>query len=143
MWPSQHSAVHQVTGTFRTIYRPEPSSPEPISRHWIYDERGDLVAKSGMIDFKGWTQENFGDNTPWGDNDSPAIVTQVETELERQLSTKIMREGKKPAIRKLGESEALVNQGDPGAEVTGPQHCERGLRSRWRWLTRRTFSRSL
>ena len=46
-----------------------------------------------------------------------AIVTQVETELERQLSTQIMREGMKPAIRKLGESEALVNQGDPGTDL--------------------------
>jgi len=88
-----------------------------MPRHWIYDGGGDLVAKSGMIDFKGWTQESFGDNTPWGDTDSPAVVTAVETELERQLSLQIMREGKKPQIRKLAESETLLEQGDPGAEL--------------------------
>ena len=57
-----------------------------MPRHWIYDVASDLVAMSGMIDFKGWTQESFGDNTPWGDTDSPVIVTAVESELERQLS---------------------------------------------------------
>jgi hypothetical protein len=88
-----------------------------MPRHWIYDDNNDLVAKSGMIDFKGWTQESFGDNTPWGDADSPAIVTAVETELERQLSLKIMREGKKPKIRKLSEGDTLTEQGEPGSDM--------------------------
>ena len=93
------------------------SGASKMPRHWIYDDNNDLVAKSGMIDFKGWTQESFGDNTPWGDADSPAIVTAVETELERQLSVKIMREGKKPKIRKLGEGDTLTEQGQPGSEM--------------------------
>ena len=95
----------------------EVAGASKMPRHWIYDDRADLVAKSGMIDFKGWTQESFGDNTPWGDSDSPAVVTAVETELERQLSLQIMREGKKPKIRKLAETESLVEQGDPGDEL--------------------------
>ena len=95
----------------------EVSGASKMPRHWIYDENFDLVAKSGMIDFKGWTQESFGDNTPWGDSDSPAVVTAVETELERRLSTHIMRDGKKPKIRKLLEAETLVNQGDPGVDL--------------------------
>ncbi len=88
-----------------------------MPRHWIYDDANNLVAKSGMIDFKGWTQESFGDNTPWGDADSPAIVTAVETQLERQLSLQIMREGKKPKIRRLAADTTLVDQGDPGSEM--------------------------
>jgi len=88
-----------------------------MPRHWIYDDNSDLAAKSGMIDFKGWTQESFGDNTPWGDADSPAIVTAVETELERRLSIQIMREGRKPRLRKLAEGETLVTQGDPGTDL--------------------------
>jgi hypothetical protein len=88
-----------------------------MPRHWIYDENRDLVAKSGMIDFKGWTQDSFGDNTPWGDHDSPAIVTAVESELERQLSLQIMRDGRKPKIRRLAQGETLVKQGDPGTEL--------------------------
>ncbi len=95
----------------------ELSGASKMPRHWIYDNNFDLVAKSGMIDFKGWTQESFGDNTPWGDSDSPAIVTAVESELERRLSTHIMRDGKKPKIRKLPEGESLVNQGDPGTDL--------------------------
>jgi hypothetical protein len=95
----------------------EVSGASKMPRHWIYDENWDLVAKSGMIDFKGWTQESFGDNTPWGDTDSPAIVTEVETQLERQLSLGIMRAGKKPKILKLAESETLVNQGDAGTDL--------------------------
>jgi len=88
-----------------------------MPRHWIYDDNFDLAAKSGMIDFKGWTQESFGDNTPWGDADSPAIVTAVETELERRLSIQVMREGRKPRFRKLAEGETLVTQGDPGTDL--------------------------
>lgn len=88
-----------------------------MPRHWIYDDGNDLVAKSGMIDFKGWTQESFGQNTPWGDSDSPAIVTAVETQLERQLSVQIMREGRKPKIRKLASGDTLTNQGDDGTDM--------------------------
>ena len=88
-----------------------------MPRHWIYDDNFDLAAKSGMIDFKGWTQESFGDNTPWGDADSPAIVTAVETELERRLSIQVMREGTKPRFRKVAEGETLVTQGDPGTDL--------------------------
>ncbi len=95
----------------------EVTGASKMPRHWIYDDDGNLVAKSGMIDFKGWTQESFGDNTPWGDADSPAIVTAVETALERELSTQIMRGGAKPSIRKLAEGERLVSQGQAGDEL--------------------------
>ena len=38
----------------------EVAGASKMPRHWIYDRNLDLVAKSGMIDFKGWTQESFG-----------------------------------------------------------------------------------
>ncbi len=95
----------------------EMTGASKMPRHWIYNDTFDLVAKSGMIDFKAWTQESFGDNTPWGDADSPAIVTAVESGLERQLSAHIMRDGKKPRFRKLAYGETLVMQGDPGHEL--------------------------
>ncbi|MDH3308710.1 MAG: cyclic nucleotide-binding domain-containing protein [Acidimicrobiia bacterium] len=95
----------------------EMTGASKMPRHWIYNDTMDLVAKSGMIDFKAWTQESFGDNTPWGDADSPAIVTAVETELERRLSMHIMRDGKKPRFRKLAYGETLVTQGEPGHEL--------------------------
>jgi hypothetical protein len=89
----------------------------PFPRHWIYDTRGELVQKSGLVNFKHWYQNSFGTHTPWGDEDSPALVTEVETALERELSTHIMRSGTKPHIRKIRLGETLVEQGDSGAEV--------------------------
>ncbi len=86
-------------------------------RHWLYDERGALMGKTGVIDFKTWAAESFGDHTPWGDVRSPALVTAVETALERELSVTIMRGGAKPAIRALAEGETLVEQGQEGREL--------------------------
>ena len=89
----------------------------PFPRHWVYDHDGKLAAKSGMIDFKAWYSEAFGKHSPWGDEDSPALVTEVETALERQLSSQIMKGGAKPKIRKVKEGKALVEQGAEGDEL--------------------------
>lgn len=89
----------------------------PFPRHWLYDATGTLARKSGMIDFKDWYRTAFGKHSPWGDEDSPAVATEVETALERQLSTTIMRSGRKPKIRKLGEGATLVREGEPGDEL--------------------------
>lgn len=86
-------------------------------RHWIYDEHGDLRHKSGLVDFHNWMQNAFGSHTPWGDEDSPALVTEVETALERELSTHIMRGGVKPRISTLAEGKMLVHQGDAGKDL--------------------------
>lgn len=88
----------------------------PFPRHWVYDRSGQLAAKTGMIDFKDWYRRAFGSHTPWGDEDSPALVTLAETALERQLSSTLMREGK-PKVRKLREGKTLVNQGDLGTDL--------------------------
>ena len=53
----------------------------------------------------------FGDYSPWGGEDSPALVTAVESALERELSRVIMGEGK-PKIRKLKEGATLTEQGE-------------------------------
>jgi hypothetical protein len=89
----------------------------PFPRHWIYDDSGKLVAKSGTIDFKTWFNDSFGEHTPWGDHDSPALATAAETALERQLSQTIMGAGKKPEIRILQPGEILVEQGQEGQEL--------------------------
>lgn len=88
----------------------------PYPRHWLYDSEGKLVAKSGLMDFKAWTNEHFGDNSPWGAGDSPAVVSAVESQLERELSSVIMGGGK-PKKRKIKEGEALVEQGAWGADL--------------------------
>jgi Cyclic nucleotide-binding domain len=99
------SATHELVGA------------SPFPRHWVYDDAGDLVEKSGTIDFGKWFNDSFGDRTPWGDQDSPAIVAAVESALERSLSSSIMRGDAQPTIRTLAEGDALVTQGDPGTEV--------------------------
>jgi hypothetical protein len=89
----------------------------PFPRHWVYDGDGRLVQKSGLVDFRKWFNESFGDHTPWGTYDSPAVVSAVESALERQLSTAIMHGGAKPSIRSLEAGEALITQGDEGTQV--------------------------
>ena len=89
----------------------------PFPRHWIYDADGRLVQKSGTIDFKRWFNESFGDHTPWGSTDSEAVVSAVESALERELSAEIMADGSKRKIRTLAASETLVSQGEPGTQV--------------------------
>ncbi len=89
----------------------------PFPRHWVYDKDGNLVEKSGTIDFDKWYRESHGPNTPWGDEDSPALVTAVESELERELSASIMRGDAKLERRNVKEGETLVEQGAEGTEL--------------------------
>ncbi|MEO7369884.1 MAG: cyclic nucleotide-binding domain-containing protein, partial [Ilumatobacteraceae bacterium] len=80
-------------------------------RHWVFDDGGDLVGKSSLADYKNWMSESFGKHTPWGDEDSPAVVTEVETLLERELQGMIMRGSAKPDIRRVKLGKTLVEQG--------------------------------
>ena len=89
----------------------------PFPRHWVYDEDGRLVEKSGLTDFRTWYHAVFGRHTPWGAEDSPAFVTAAETALERQLSTTIMRGGARPEVLHLAEGAVLVEQGAVGTDL--------------------------
>jgi hypothetical protein len=89
----------------------------PFPRHWLYDDAGKLVEKSGTIDFGEWYRTSHGKNTPWGEEDSPALTTAVESDLERELSASIMREGKKLERRTVKQGEALMREGEPGEEL--------------------------
>jgi hypothetical protein len=89
----------------------------PFPRHWIYDDDGNLVEKSGTIDFSTWFNHSFGDRTPWGEQDSPAVVAAVESALERSLSSSIMRGDAKPTISSLADGDTLLEQGDAGTDV--------------------------
>jgi hypothetical protein len=86
-------------------------------RHWVYDDKGLLVAKSGLVDYKDWAGNAFGKHTPWGDEDSPAFVSAVETALERQLSAVMMHGAAKPQIRKLKAGRTLTAQGARDGEL--------------------------
>jgi Cyclic nucleotide-binding domain len=86
-------------------------------RHWVYDNDGVLVEKSASIDFDRWYRESHGKNTPWGEEDSPAIATQVESELERELSASIMKAGAELERRTYDQGQAIVEQGEEGREL--------------------------
>jgi hypothetical protein len=83
-------------------------------RHWIYDTKGRLSHKSGLTDYSDWAQVSFGRHTPWGDEDSPALVTAVETALERALSVQLMHGAAAPRIQRLTAGSELVRQGEAG-----------------------------
>src|SRR5580765_4780361 len=95
----------------------ELAGASPFPRHWIYDADGVLVGKSGTIDFERWYRESHGANTPWGEEESEAFAVAVESELERELSASIMREGAKLERRKLDAGEALIEQDQEGREL--------------------------
>ena len=117
--------VHSATAwtTLALTIRADGSSEHdvvgasPFPRHWIYDHEGNLVAKSGTVDFKTWYREAHGENTPWGNEESNAFVTAAESALERQISSELMRGEADLARRKLDVGETLVEQGQPGDEL--------------------------
>ena len=90
----------------------EVRGASPFPRHWIYDASGSLTLKSGSIDFGDWTHRRHNKDTPWGDENAPALVTEVETALERTLSLQIMRDGHKPKIANLSKDDMLMREGE-------------------------------
>jgi CRP-like cAMP-binding protein len=79
-----------------------------------YDSDGGLVQKSGVIDFGKWYREAHEQNTPWGKEDSAAVVTAVESALERDLSLEIMRAEGKRSPQRLSPGDLLVEQSERG-----------------------------
>jgi hypothetical protein len=87
-------------------------------RHWVYDDGGALQAKSGLTDLKTWLGTAFGERTPWGDQDSEVLVTAVESAVERQLSTHLMRgRDRRPDVIRMKQGDVLVEQGQDSTAV--------------------------
>lgn len=95
----------------------ELTGASAFPRHWVYDAQGRVTLKSGLADQGRWMAHSFGERTPWAERDRPALVVEVESEIERQLSRDIMRGGSRPTIRNLAEGTELVRQGEPGEEL--------------------------
>jgi Cyclic nucleotide-binding domain len=86
-------------------------------RHWVYDGHGNLSQKSGLTDFRDWYRKSFGRHTPWGDEDSEALVTAVESALERALSVQLMQASGRPRIKKFPAGATIFTQGEPGSLI--------------------------
>ncbi len=99
------SSEHEVVGASQ------------FPRHWIYDDGGQLVQKSGTVDFKTWYRESHGEQTPWGGEDSEAVVAAAESALERELSRRLLASDAKLSRTRLKAGETLVEQGDEGSEL--------------------------
>jgi len=115
-WPSIAWTTLALTLNADGTSTHELVGASPFPRHWLYDNDGKLVEKSGVIDFNTWFNDSFGAHTPWGQADSPALVATVESALERRLSGSIMGGGK-PKIRTLEAGETLVAQHDRSSGV--------------------------
>lgn len=94
----------------------ELAGASAFPRHWVFGADGQLALKSGITEQKSWVSHSFGARTPWGEQDSPALVTAVETQLERQLSHELMHD-RVPKVRKVSAGEAVTRQGEPGDEL--------------------------
>ena len=89
----------------------------PFPRHWVYDGSGNLHSKSATMDFKTWHVSAFAQHTPWGDENSEAVVREVESALERELSAQIMSRGTTVKIRRFPPGATLTEQGQSGDEL--------------------------
>jgi hypothetical protein len=99
------SSSHELTGA------------SPFPRHWVYGATGQLEAKSGVIDFSEWSKSAFGKHSPWGDADSAALSTAVETALERELSVTLMQGDVAPLIRNVKAGDVVTAQGAEEDEI--------------------------
>ncbi|HEX9550608.1 MAG TPA: cyclic nucleotide-binding domain-containing protein, partial [Candidatus Limnocylindrales bacterium] len=116
-WPSIAWTTLELTINSDGTSSYSLAGASPFPRHWIYDGDGRLVQKSGLVDFTTWFNNSFGDHTPWGSFDSPALVSAVESAIERQLSSAIMHGGDKPSVRTLKAGDTLTTQGEAATEI--------------------------
>jgi hypothetical protein len=97
------SATHELVGA------------STFPRHWVYDADGKLVQKSGLVDFDKWYREAHVENTPWGSEDSPAVVTAAESELERELSAELMGIEPPPKPLEVPAGHVVFSEGESAA----------------------------
>lgn len=116
-WPSIAWSTLELTINADGTSSRGLAGASPFPRHCVYDDTGALIYKSSVIDFGTWANHCFGDGTPWGTYDSSVLVSTVESALERDLATSIMRGGAKPKIRVLDAGTALTTQGEAASDV--------------------------
>jgi hypothetical protein len=112
-----------VWTTLRLTIRADGSSSvelvgaSPFPRHWVYDCAGELILKAGVANWREWVGQRSWSATPWGDEDSPVVVTAAESGLERELSKLVMAGAAKPRIRSVAAGAVLASQGAPGSSI--------------------------
>jgi CRP-like cAMP-binding protein len=74
-----------------------------------------LAAKSGLIDFSDWTRHHDHDRTPWHELERRALISDVETQVERELSKSVMSSSHD--LVNIDEGATLITQGQPGGTI--------------------------
>lgn len=87
----------------------------PFPRHWVYGNDGELAAKSGLIDFSDWTRHQDHDHSPWHDFERKALMSDVESQIERQLSKTVMSE--RHRLVHVDQDTVIIEQGAPGGTI--------------------------
>ena len=102
----------------------ERARPAPLALRRRRQAGGEVGGRSTS---RSGTVTSHGKHTPWGEEDSPALTTAVESDLERELSASIMREGKKLERRNLEQGQALMTEGEGwrGALPAARRRCRR------------------
>ena len=77
----------------------------PFPRHSLYDAAGTFLTEHGLADFDGWYRE-WHDESPWAGD-----------ALEDELDRVAVRGGARVRRRRLDVGEALVEQGEAGADM--------------------------
>lgn len=90
----------------------ELTGASPFPRHWVYDADDTVALKAGVAKWSAWLGQPSWQATPWGDQDSPVIVAQAESELERTMSGLLMHGAHKPKVRTVAAQNVLVEQGE-------------------------------
>jgi hypothetical protein len=58
----------------------------PFPRHYLYDSQGNLVKKTGLIQYGAWITESQESDTPWGGVSSVAVLVDVNSKVERAVA---------------------------------------------------------
>jgi hypothetical protein len=98
-----------------TLGRLEGASSFP--RHWVYNPDGRLSQKAALTDWADWTAQPSWTMTPWGDHDSPPVISAAEAGLERLMSKAVMHGRKRPEIRRLAKGTVLTRQGEEATDL--------------------------
>lgn len=89
----------------------------PFPRHWIYDHAGRLIQKTGVIDADTWFESVSLDTSPWNAGEMEAVTAEAVSQIEREISRRLMAEDRAGERRTLDDGEILVDQGSAGTEL--------------------------
>jgi hypothetical protein len=91
------------------------SGASPFPRQWVYDESGDLAAKTATTDWQTWTRVHDHARSPWHGVEHTPLVAEVASPTEREFSKELMQS--KPKFRKVKAGQPITVQGEPGDEL--------------------------